>query len=72
MVQQDPAGVLRMELVLLKGLGFDLIVHSPLRPLEGFFQDLSAARDGAAARSERPHEAIATRTRGCASAQSMH
>jgi len=47
-VQQDPGGVLRMELVLLKGLGFDLIVHTPLRPLDGFFQDLAASRDGAA------------------------
>ncbi len=46
-VQQDPGGVLRMELVLLKGLGFDLIVHTPLRPLDGFFQDLAASRDGA-------------------------
>ena len=47
-VQQDPGGVLRMELVLLKGQGFDLIVHTPLRPLDGFFQDLAASRDGAA------------------------
>ena len=48
-VQQDPSGVLRMELVLLKGLGFDLIVHTPLRPLDGFFRDLAASRDDAAA-----------------------
>ena len=47
-VQQDPSGVLRMELVLLRGLGFDLIVHTPLRPLDGFFQDLAASRDEAA------------------------
>ena len=47
-VQQDPGGVLRMELVLLKGLGFDLIVHTPLRPLDGFFQDLAASRNNAA------------------------
>ena len=50
-VQQDPGGVLRMELVLLKGLGFDLIVHTPLRPLDGFFQDLAASRNSAASDS---------------------
>ena len=62
MVQQDPATVLRMELVLLKGLEFDLIVHSPLRPLDGFFQDLAAARDGAAARGEYSHQACLSGT----------
>lgn len=39
--KQDPKVVLGYEMTLLTGLGFDLVVHSPLRPLEGFIEDLS-------------------------------
>ena len=43
-VQQEAGAVLHSELVLLQGLRFDLIVHSLLRPLDGFFRDLQACR----------------------------
>ena len=47
MVQQESGAVLRSEVPLLRGLHFDLIVHSPLRPLDGFFRDLERCRDAA-------------------------
>lgn len=39
--KQDPKSVLGYELTLLTGLGFDLIIHSPHRSLEGFIEDLT-------------------------------
>lgn len=39
---------------LLRGLHFDLIVHSPLRPLDGFFRDLERCRAAAAATAAGP------------------
>ena len=48
-LQQDATAVLRNEVGVLQGLGFDLIVHSPYRALNGFFQDIEDARAAAAA-----------------------
>jgi hypothetical protein len=41
-VQQDPSVCLRNEVALLQGLRFDLVQHTPLWPLRGFFQDFQA------------------------------
>ena len=40
--KQDPKAVLGYEMSLLTGLGFDLVVHSPIRSLEGFIDDLAS------------------------------
>ena len=39
-VKQDHQTVLRNETLLLQGVHFDLIMHTPYWPLRGFFQDL--------------------------------
>lgn len=39
--------VLRFEVPLLQGLGFDLVVHSPYRALAGLFKVSRAAAQGA-------------------------
>lgn len=37
-VGQDPSIILKSEVAVLQGLGFDLITHSPLRALAGLIQ----------------------------------
>ena len=37
-VKQSPQTVLRHELTVLQGLGFDLITHPPLRAIDGLFR----------------------------------
>ena len=38
MIGQDASVVLRNEVAVLQGLGFDLVVYNPYHPLEGLLQ----------------------------------
>ncbi|GBF89062.1 cyclin-H1 [Raphidocelis subcapitata] len=65
----EPQSVLRTEVPLLQGLGFDLVVHSPYRALAGLLQELEELRAQRApaldaALLDAPADAVAKLSRG--------
>lgn len=65
-LRQDPQVVLRRELAVLEGLGFDLLTHPPHRALAGFVHDADARR---ASRSLAKCEAPAEWAAACRDAE---
>ncbi|MEW5313970.1 MAG: hypothetical protein WDW38_005500 [Sanguina aurantia] len=64
-VGQEPSIILRSEVAVLQGLGFDLITHSPLRALAGLIQDPPGKR-------RRGSDAGCTMCRTCATLYEPH
>ncbi|GAX76437.1 hypothetical protein CEUSTIGMA_g3882.t1 [Chlamydomonas eustigma] len=44
LMKQDPKAVLGSEVLLLQGLSFDLIIHSPYRALQGLIEEICGSR----------------------------